>query len=1576
MSRHTKGGAVARAGLAAMLAVAVLAPGGLGEAAAQTTPAPDLPTITLSFTALRWTDEENPRRTHMAVTSIRERRPSTVRVVATASAAVAEQVNVPVTVGAAGSTASKGDGRKREGDYRTTADSATVTIAAGETSGSSGDISIMPWEDLLVEGDETIRFTAETPAGYQAIPAAELVLDDYDDDIFLRVSPAVVVEGTSETVTVTASFRGMSSLADATDVTVTVASGDGTGAATLGSSGDFTTDAKGDQITVTIPAGAARGNAAFTVTAVADAADENFELGNLTGSASVGGSAVTVYGTGIGIVDARFGVQLTVDADADTPGIQSSLNEDAGKVTVRVTASLASGTAPTGGLTIGVGAWGGFSARGRLNGYRRYAGPSSFKAGDDYWVIYPSGQSPPPPLGHYMAIHIPQGKSSGTAELAVAMNDDHVAEDEETLRFVGSDVSAGGNTYRTVAEHIRLIDNDGNDPTPDAESNVEKPSIALSFVDGDEPSPVAITSIEEGHQRAVRVVATASAAVAEQVSVPVTVGAAGSTASKGRRADYFTTTDSATVTIAAGETSGSSGDILISAWGDLLVEGDEMIRFTAEAPTGYPAIPAAELTLADEDDEILLGVSPAAVVEGTAETVTVTARFRGMSSALAVATDVTVTVASGDGTGAATLGSSGDFTTDAKGDQITVTIPAGAARGNAAFTVTAVADAADENFELGNLTGSASVGGSAVTVYGTGIGIVDARFGVQLTVDADADTPGIQSSLNEDAGKVTVRVTASLASGTAPSGGLTLGVNAWGFGARGRLNETGGRHRVYTGPSSFEAGDDFWAIYPSGQSPPPPRGHYLAIRIPEGKSSGSAEMTVAINDDQVAEDEEKLRFGGGKVSAGGNTYRIVTEQISLIDNDGNGEKPSIVLSLTDGATSTAVTSIEEGVSERVRVVATASAAVAEQVSLSVTVGAAGSTAGKGGRYDYGTRADYYTTANSATVTIAAGETSGSSGDVEIMTWEDDLVEGDETIRFTAEAPAGYPTIPAAELTLADYDDDIDLRVSPATVVEGTSETITVTASFYGMPSALTSDTDVTVTVASGDGTNGATLGSSGDFTTDAKGNQLTVTIPAGRESGSAAFTLTAVADAIDENLEKGKLTGTASVGGSAVAVVDENIEQGELTGSVSVGGSAVTVYGAEIGIVDARFGVKLTVDADADEPGIQSSLNEDDGEVTVRVTASLASGTAPSGGLTLGVSAWGFGATGRLNGLRRVYTGPSSFRAGDDYWVIYPSSQSPPPPPGHYLAIHIPQGKSSGSAELTVAMNDDQVAEGEETLRFVGSDVSAGGNTYKTVAAHISLIDNDGEDPPPNIDSGGAPPASDGGTPPAPGSGSNNDGGAPPAPGGGSGGGTPPPDDGGAPEPPARACVGRFCDEDDSVHQANTERIAQWGITLGCSAADPTLYCPGADITRRQMAAFLYRAVSQRWTIQAPARAELSDVAADAWFRTYADWVISVDAFAAPGGAFNPGGVVTRADMAVMMIAAFPHLEAVDEPEGLFQDARDADPAVVRAIEGLYRAGVTRGCSTDPLNYCPDQPVTRAQMASYFVRAINRAPVA
>ena len=49
------------------------------------------------------------------------------------------------------------------------------------------------------------------------------------------------------------------------------------------------------------------------------------------------------------------------------------------------------------------------------------------------------------------------------------------------------------------------------------------------------------------------------------------------------------------------------------------------------------------------------------------------------------------------------------------------------------------------------------------------------------------------------------------------------------------------------------------------------------------------------------------------------------------------------------------------------------------------------------------------------------------------------------------------------------------------------------------------------------------------------------------------------------------------------------------------------------------------------------------------------------------------------------------------------------------------------------------------------------------------------------------------------------------------------------------------------------------------------------------------------------------------------------------------------------------------------------DPSGVHAaaIEALHGAQITVGCAREPLRYCPDRPVTRAQMAAFLYRARN-----
>lgn len=44
------------------------------------------------------------------------------------------------------------------------------------------------------------------------------------------------------------------------------------------------------------------------------------------------------------------------------------------------------------------------------------------------------------------------------------------------------------------------------------------------------------------------------------------------------------------------------------------------------------------------------------------------------------------------------------------------------------------------------------------------------------------------------------------------------------------------------------------------------------------------------------------------------------------------------------------------------------------------------------------------------------------------------------------------------------------------------------------------------------------------------------------------------------------------------------------------------------------------------------------------------------------------------------------------------------------------------------------------------------------------------------------------------------------------------------------------------------------------------------------------------------------------------------------------------------------------------------------AIDALAAANITAGCATDPVRYCPDNSVTRAQMATLLARALNLVP--
>jgi hypothetical protein len=86
------------------------------------------------------------------------------------------------------------------------------------------------------------------------------------------------------------------------------------------------------------------------------------------------------------------------------------------------------------------------------------------------------------------------------------------------------------------------------------------------------------------------------------------------------------------------------------------------------------------------------------------------------------------------------------------------------------------------------------------------------------------------------------------------------------------------------------------------------------------------------------------------------------------------------------------------------------------------------------------------------------------------------------------------------------------------------------------------------------------------------------------------------------------------------------------------------------------------------------------------------------------------------------------------------------------------------------------------------------------------------------------------------------------------------------------------------------------------------------------------------------------------------------------GGNYCPEGTVTRAQMAVFLLRARHGAIYIPPPAaGIFTDVPTSYWAAAW-IEQLYAEGITTGCSTSPLQYCPDNAVFRDEMAVFLVR--------
>ncbi len=210
------------------------------------------------------------------------------------------------------------------------------------------------------------------------------------------------------------------------------------------------------------------------------------------------------------------------------------------------------------------------------------------------------------------------------------------------------------------------------------------------------------------------------------------------------------------------------------------------------------------------------------------------------------------------------------------------------------------------------------------------------------------------------------------------------------------------------------------------------------------------------------------------------------------------------------------------------------------------------------------------------------------------------------------------------------------------------------------------------------------------------------------------------------------------------------------------------------------------------------------------------------------------------------------------------------------------------------------------------------------------------------------------------GGGSSGGGGGSSGGGGGSSGG------GGSNRPPLQV---EYTDVPNGhIHYDAITAMASTGMFLGTDCR-PGEFCPEKPIPRWVMAVWLVRLVDGK-DPEPVSESRSVDVHPGKWWAAHVErlWdlgiTIGCQGRTEPVLRYCPEAFTTRAQMASFLVRMYKFAPAV---EAGFVDTAHSSHAP--DIDSLYAVGVTTGCGVDPLRYCPEEPTSRAEMATFLYRA-------
>ena len=162
--------------------------------------------------------------------------------------------------------------------------------------------------------------------------------------------------------------------------------------------------------------------------------------------------------------------------------------------------------------------------------------------------------------------------------------------------------------------------------------------------------------------------------------------------------------------------------------------------------------------------------------------------------------------------------------------------------------------------------------------------------------------------------------------------------------------------------------------------------------------------------------------------------------------------------------------------------------------------------------------------------------------------------------------------------------------------------------------------------------------------------------------------------------------------------------------------------------------------------------------------------------------------------------------------------------------------------------------------------------------------------------------------------------------------------------------------------------LAEDGVLAGTECG-PGLFCPGDPIPRWLTAVWLVRTVDGQ-DPEPISTSRFADVDAGQWWAAYVERLAELGITNGCGtepARYCPDDPVTRAQAASLLERAYRLDPAL--PVG-FTDTHGNYHA--SAIDALHAAGITKGCSAEVLEFCPERATTRIEMALFLERARTR----